>query len=188
MTEEIDVMECSAECNMACNMGVDNDDDIITEQFSGLLDSLVVAKAAISEMQKQVRILERNINRRQRKVDRERKKRKPRSKKLSGFAVPTQISDELCDFMKKEKNELVARTDVTRYIIKYVKDNDLQNKVNGQIINPNDELKKLLNVGEDDKLTYFNIQKFMNRHFHKASLTASASDSTTSSAPTLQID
>jgi chromatin remodeling complex protein RSC6 len=69
-----------------------------------------------------------------------------------------------------------------------VKENDLQNKVNGQIINPNDELKKLLNVGEDDKLTYFNIQKFMNRHFHKASLTPPASDGTPTSAPTLQTD
>lgn len=169
MTTETDVLECSAECNMTCNMGVDNDDAIITEQFSVLLETLVAVKASISGMQAQVRVIERNINRRQRKVERERKKKRKKSKKLSGFAVPTEISHELCDFMKKEKNQLVARTDVTRYIIKYVKDNDLQNKENGQIINPDDELKKLLNVGEGDKLTYFNIQKFMNRHFHKAS-------------------
>ena len=163
-------MECSAECNMACNMGVDNDDAIITEQFSVLLETLVAVKSSISGLQAQVRVIERNINRRQRKVERERKKKRKKSKKLSGFAVPTEISDELCDFMKKDKNQLVARTEVTRYIIKYVKDNDLQNKENGQIINPDDELKKLLNVGEDDKLTYFNIQKFMTRHFHKASV------------------
>lgn len=170
MTTENDVMECSAECNMACNMGVDNDDAIITEQFSVLLETLVSVKTSISGLQSQVRVIERNINRRQRKVERERKKKRKKSKKLSGFAVPTEISDELCDFMKKDKNQLVARTEVTRYIIKYVKDNNLQNKENGQIINPDDDLKKLLNVGENDKLTYFNIQKFMNRHFHKSSL------------------
>ena len=81
--------------------------------------------------------------------------------------MPAKISEELCVFMNKNKGELVARTEVTRYIINYVKENNLQNKDNGQVILPDDKLKKLLDVKEGDTLTYFNIQKFMNRHFHK---------------------
>lgn len=164
---ENDTMECSAECNMICNMGVDNDDAVIAQQFSDLLASIASVKGVLSNLQQQVKVIERNTKKRAKKLAKERKPRRKNTNKLSGFALPTPISDELSVFMNKEKNELVARTDVTRYIIKYVKENGLQNKENGQIIEPNDELKSLLNVGEGDKLTYFNIQKFMNCHFHK---------------------
>ena len=167
--EENDNMECSAECNMSCNMGVDNDDAVIEQQFSDLLSSIAAVKVTLSNLQQHVKVLERNTKKRAKKIARERKPRKRNSNKLSGFALPTTISDELSVFMNREKNELVARTEVTRYIIKYIKDNKLQNKENGQIIEPNHELKTLLNVGDEDKLTYFNIQKFMNPHFHKCS-------------------
>jgi len=166
-TEENDTLECTAECNMSCNMGVDNDDGVIAQQFSDLILSIVSAKGVLSNLQQQVKVIERNTRKRAKKLLRERKPRRRNSGKPSGFALPTSISDELCTFMNKEKNELVARTDVTRYIIKYIKENELQNKDNGQIIEPNTELKTLLNVGDEDKLTYFNIQKFMNPHFHK---------------------
>lgn len=167
--EENDNMECSAECNMSCNMGVDNDDAVIAQQFSDLLSSISSVKGVLYNLQQQVKVIERNTKKRAKKLARERKPRRRNSSKPSGFALPTSISDELCTFMNKEKNELVARTDVTRYIIKYVKENELQNKENGQIIEPNEVLKTLLNVGDGDRLTYFNIQKFMNPHFHKCS-------------------
>ena len=69
--------------------------------------------------------------------------------------------------MSREKGTMVARTEVTRYIIDYIKANKLQNPENGQLINPDNALKKLLEVNEEDNLSYFNLQKFMNRHFHK---------------------
>ena len=62
----------------------------------------------------------------------------------------------------------MARTEVTKYIIQYVKDNELQNPNNARLIKPNNELKSLLNINEKDgNLTYFNIQRFMNQHFVK---------------------
>ena len=63
----------------------------------------------------------------------------------------------------------MARTEVTQYIIQYIKDNKLQNPNDAKLIKPNKELKSLLNINEGDgDLSYFNIQRFMNKHFVKA--------------------
>jgi chromatin remodeling complex protein RSC6 len=62
----------------------------------------------------------------------------------------------------------MARTEVTKYMIQYIKNNDLPDKDNKKIIKPNNALKSLLNVKPTDEVTYFNLQKYMNRHFIKA--------------------
>lgn len=168
MATDNEVMECTPECNMNCNMGIDNDDAIIEEQFVDLNSSIISIKSALSKLQQDIKVVERNVKRRQNKVNRERKKRSEKKpKKLSGFALPSKISDELSEFMERDTNEPIARTDVTRYIIRYVKDNKLQCEENGQVIKPDSKLKKLLAVKDEDTLTYFNLQRFMNRHFHK---------------------
>lgn len=165
-----------------------NETDIVIDtnensaKFEGILSSLSTLRASITMIQQQVRGLEKTITREQKVMRKEVAKRKYRggNKKPSGFATPTKISDELCKFMSEPDGAEVARTEVTRYIIKYIKDNELQNPENRRIIMPNDELKELLGSTETDEVNYFNIQKFMNKHFHKkqaysaASATASA--------------
>ncbi len=64
----------------------------------------------------------------------------------------------------KEGTQL-ARTEVTKYIIQYIKDNELPDKSNKKIIKPNSKLKKLLKLDKNDEVTYFNLQKYMNQHF-----------------------
>jgi chromatin remodeling complex protein RSC6 len=54
---------------------------------------------------------------------------------------------------------------VTRALVSYIKTNNLVNKDNSKIISPDDKLKLLLGVDESDVLNYFNIKKFMNKHF-----------------------
>jgi chromatin remodeling complex protein RSC6 len=152
-----------------------NDTDVVIDtnenslKFEGILSSLSTLRATITMIQQQVRGLEKTITREQKVMRKEVAKRKYRggNKKPSGFATPTKISDELCKFMSEPEGAEVARTEVTRYIIKYIKDNELQNPENRRIIMPNDELKELLGSTETDEVNYFNIQKFMNRHFHK---------------------
>ena len=85
-------------------------------------------------------------------------------KKPSGFAIPTKISKELSDFMQKKEGEKAARTEVTQYIIQYIKEKQLQNKDNKQEIVLDNNLSKLLNCGTNT-VTYFTIQKYMNQHF-----------------------
>ena len=64
----------------------------------------------------------------------------------------------------------IARTEVTKFVIQYIKDKQLQYKENKKIIVPDDNLSKLLGVENDNEtvITYFNIQRYMNKHFIKS--------------------
>ena len=73
MASDNEVMECTPECNMNCNMGIDNDDDIIDEQFLNAKTSIIALKSALNKLQQDLKIIERNVSRRQNKVKRERK-------------------------------------------------------------------------------------------------------------------
>ena len=77
--------------------------------------------------------------------------------------------------MGKADGAEVARTEVTQYIIGYIREKDLQWKENRKIIKPDDKLKKLLGVEKDEEVTYFNLQKYMNKHFLKKNKKTTAS-------------
>ena len=59
----------------------------------------------------------------------------------------------------------IARTEVTQYLIKYIKDNSLQFEGNKKRIITNQDLQNLLGVTKDEEVTYFNLQRHMNKHF-----------------------
>jgi chromatin remodeling complex protein RSC6 len=119
-------------------------------------------------LQNHIRGLEKNVRRKMKALQREAKKNRNKgNRKPSGFAVPTPISAELCDFMKRPHGSEVARTEVTQYIINYIKTNNLQFPQNRKVIKPDKSLKTLLGVPVNEEVTYFNLQRFMNRHFVK---------------------
>ena len=117
----------------------------------------------------QVRALQKNVNKQMRVLEREAKKNRLKgNRKPSGFAVPSKISNQLCNFMKKPEGSEAARTEVTRYIIQYIKENNLQNPNNKKEINPDKALGLLgYKNSSKDTVTYFNIQRYMNKHFEK---------------------
>jgi hypothetical protein len=84
-----------------------------------------------------------------------------------GFVKPTLISDELAMFLGKPVGTEIVRTDVSRAINRYIKENGLQDEANMGKINPDEKLSNLLRLKEKekDKLTYFNLQKYMKPHF-----------------------
>ena len=83
----------------------------------------------------------------------------------SGFISPTKISDELAMFLGKPVGSEMARTDVSRLINGYIRVNNLQDPKNGRNINPDAKLRVLLKIGQNEELTYFNLQKYMKHHF-----------------------
>lgn len=91
----------------------------------------------------------------------------------NGFKRPTNISDELCDFFGKPHGTLMARTDVTRELSNYIRENKLQDPMNGRNILPDQKLRKLLRIGKTDELNIFNMQTFMVPHY-PPKMTASA--------------
>lgn len=144
--------------------------DKIMIEISDVLDNLNVLKMHINSIQVQIKCIEKNFNKEIKSL----KKNIPANKgikKPSGFATPTIITTELCEFMNKEDGTKIARTDVTKTLIEYIKTNNLQNNDNKQIIHPDEKLKLLLGIDENEQLTYFTLQKFMNKHFIKKSNT-----------------
>ena len=86
----------------------------------------------------------------------------------SGFAKPTEISHELCDFLQKPYGTEMARTEVTKYLTQYIKQFNLQEPSDKRKINPDLKLSKLLGCESTDEVTYFNLQKWMKPHFSSA--------------------
>ena len=144
------------------------------DQFSNVLTTLTAFRSQITMLQNQIRGLEKSVKKQIKILAKEAKKNKQKgNRKPSGFAVPSKISPELCDFMKKPHDSEVARTEVTQYIIAYIKQNNLQWTKNRKIIKPDAALLSLLASGSDE-VTYFNLQRYMNKHFVKNKKTSKA--------------
>jgi upstream activation factor subunit UAF30 len=85
----------------------------------------------------------------------------------SGFAKPTKLSEKLCTFLGIPEGSALARTEVTRIINNYIKNNKLQNPEDKRQILPDDKLKSILNYKEGDRLSYFNLQTALKEQFIK---------------------
>jgi len=146
-------------------------DNNISEHFNGILSNLSNFKTQITGLQNQLKNLEKYVKKEFKNLSKEALKNKNKgNRKPSGFAKPTKISPELCEFLEKEDGAEVARTDVTQYLITYIQENELQDPENRKIIKPNDKLKKLLGINDDEVISYFSLQKYMNKHFNKANI------------------
>lgn len=143
----------------------------IIEQFATINDSLTLFKMQISTLQQQVRTVEKNVKKELKNIKKDKNKEKIKTKRApSGFAKPTKVTKELCQFMDKPEGTEIARTEVTKALVSYIKNNNLleQGEDSKKKIIPDDKLKTLLGIdnNEINDLTYFNIQKYMNKHFY----------------------
>ena len=125
----------------------------------------------LSALHQQVKTVEKRVNKELKTVKKiQVNNSKPKAKKApSGFAKPSKVTKELCEFMNKPEGSEIARTEVTRTLVQYIKSNNLQEQTveSKNKINPDDKLKNLLGLDtvETNELTFFNIQKYMNKHF-----------------------
>lgn len=143
-------------------------DEDVFDQFDQLVVQLNLMKAHVSMIQRNVQQLEKNIKKQMKGMKKEIIKNKNKGNRLpSGFAKPSKVTKELCEFMNKSEGTEIARTEVTRALVAYIKENKLENTENSKIISPDDKLKILLGLDDSQELTYFNIQKYMNKHFVK---------------------
>ena len=102
-----------------------------------------------------------------RKLTKGRKKKTGGNKSPGGFTKPTLLSPPMCTFLELPEGTELPRTEVTRRVNTYVKNNNLQNPDNKKQIMADKNLKQLLYLNNTDVLTYFNLQRFMKIHFLK---------------------
>lgn len=153
---------------------LDIKEDDIFQQFNEMKENISLIKSQLNLYEGKMKILEKNIKKKIKNLNKEliksTHKNNTKIKILSGFAIPRKVSNELCYFMNKNEGTEMARTDVTRSIVCYIKENNLENHQNKKFILPDEKLKKLLGNTDEDTITYFNIQKFMNKHFISSEL------------------
>jgi chromatin remodeling complex protein RSC6 len=138
----------------------------LVEQFNHIIDSLSQLKTKITDIQQEVKELEKKVKKQVKIYKKETEKSKNKgNRKPSGFAKPTKVTKELCEFLNQKEGTEIARTEVTKTIIQYIQTHNLQNKENTKLILPDDKLKFLLGIDDKEELTFFNLQKYMNKHF-----------------------
>ena len=132
----------------------------LKENISSLKDKINLYKQIILELSQDVLKIENNCNNYIKSIQ------KPKKKIKKGFAAPTSISNELSSFLNISHDTKISRTDVTKLISNYIKTNNLQNNNDKTEIIPDNNLSTLLGK-HNDKLTFFSIQKLLNKHFIK---------------------
>lgn len=159
-------------------------EDEIGQTFIELTKKLHLLVSTLSTLKQDFKSLEKRYHRDVKQLTKEKSKRKTSGKPRapSGFVKPTKISTELAVFLGKTDGTEMARTEVTREINKYIRSNDLQDQTNGRKINPDNKLRSLLQVPVEEDLTYFNLQKYLSKHFPKQGVAAAAASVTSASS------
>lgn len=138
---------------MSVNVSSTNLENIIEE----LKQRMTFLESKLARQEKALRKFKRDMI-----PEDQRKTRKP-----SGFAKPTYLSSALCEFLEIPPNSELARTEVTKRLLAYVKEKNLQNTTNHRNIDCDERLSKLLNPVSDEPVTYFNIQRLLKVHYTK---------------------
>ena len=143
----------------------------LEEDIKSVTGNLTTMRETVAALLGQIKRLEKRVHR-EIKDARKRKRRVKTDENgvevkraPSIFERPTAISEELCHFLGKSKGSLMSRSEVTKAVNNYVKEKNLKNKHD---IKPDASLKKLLGVPEGEQLTYFNLQRYLNKHYLKA--------------------
>ena len=114
---------------------------------------LTMARSFKSQAQKLEKQVHREHKQMLKKVKGKRKRQTDPDAPPSGFAKPGPVSEELRKFLSLGKDELIARTEVTKAINLYCKKHDLQNLEDKRKIIPDAPMRKLLKINKGDELT-----------------------------------
>jgi hypothetical protein len=148
----------------------------LESEAKAITSRLLAVRETVSELISEAKRLEKKAAKLQKVADKRRRRKvvegeEGKPARISIFQIPTNISPALCAFMGRPAGSQESRSNVTKYITNYVKEKNLKNKHD---INGDAALLKLLNLKKEDKLTYFNLQKYLNVHYLKAEKPAAA--------------
>ncbi len=123
--------------------------------------------SAIEALSKDVKSLTKIVRKvRAHQEDPDGEKAKARSAN-NGFNRKQDVSPKLREFLGLADDELISRSEVTKRINAYVKEQGLKHPKDGRVIIMDDKLTKLLEPPADTQITFLNIQKFLSPHYIK---------------------
>ena len=85
----------------------------------------------------------------------------------NGFNRKQDVTPKLRTFLGLPEGELISRSEVTKFINKYIIDNGLKHPDNGRQIILDNKLRDLLAPPEGVQVTYLNLQKYLSPHYIK---------------------
>jgi upstream activation factor subunit UAF30 len=128
------------------------------------LETIQTELAALRNDIKTLTKLVRKVKNTQEDPDGEKAKKRSEN---NGFNRKQEITPKLRQFLALPEGELISRSEVTKFINKYIIEKGLKHPENGRQIILDDTLKELLSPPADTQVTYLNLQKFLSPHYIK---------------------
>ena len=128
------------------------------------LETIQTELAALRNDIKTLTKLVRKVKNTQEDPDGEKAKKRSEN---NGFNRKQEITPKLREFLALPEGELISRSEVTKFINKYIIDKGFKHPENGRQIILDDTLKELLSPPADTQVTYLNLQKFLSPHYIK---------------------
>ena len=133
-------------------------------ELDKLLEMFAALELQMKDIKTQIKAVQKENVKNKKILNKEKARKEKARKSPSGFAKPTKISNEMCDFMKISRGSEKSRTEVTRSINQYIKANNLNNPTNKRLIIPDVTLKKLLSLKDNEQISFFHMQKYLTPH------------------------
>ena len=128
------------------------------------LETIETEIAALRNDIKNLSKLVRKVKNTQEDPDGEKAKKRAEN---NGFNRKQEITPKLRAFLALPTEDLISRSEVTKFINKYITEKGLKHPDNGRQLILDDKLKDLLQPPADVIVTYLNLQKYLSPHYVK---------------------
>ena len=141
----------------------------ISNDFSEIINDIKVLENSVKNIAKKIKNLKKNSIVSIKEIEKSSKLKYGKYRRIknknSGFAQPLEVSNKLAHFLNIPENTKIPRTQVTKEINKYITEKELKDPENKKIIIPDEKLNELLQIDDNESLTFFTLQKKLNPHF-----------------------
>ena len=146
----------------------------ISLQFTAIHQTISTFKTNLADLQQQLNGLEKIVKKPTKETKSTKETKPTKETKNIVFDILQEIKPELSEFMKlpttmsddgKPITTTTSRNIVTNYITDYIQTHKLQDMNNRKYIHLNEELALLFKLEANEKITYFNIHKYINNLF-----------------------
>jgi chromatin remodeling complex protein RSC6 len=133
----------------------------MVDDIENTFHSLKFIKSNMKELDRLYYIQTKKLN----SYEKQKKKKGLKSSIRKSLPVPKNI----CVMLDLNQDVLLPRVEITKKIYEYIKTNNLQDESDKRIIKPNDELKKLFNLSDDEEVSFLNIQTYIKKAYNSDS-------------------